>query len=85
MLLFTSRFSHLILTVHCAYTLVSLCTDIQIKREIYNVFASTHGISGLPWQLSGKESGCKAGASRDVGLILGSPRKSSGEGKGSPL
>ena len=84
MLLFTSRFSNLILTVHCAYTLVSLCTDIQIKREIYNVSAYTHDISGLPWWLSGKESGCKAGSSRDVGLILGLGR-SSGEENGSPL
>ena len=38
----------------------------------------------FPWWFSGKESGCKAGASRDAGLILGLGR-SSGEGNGSPL
>ena len=39
---------------------------------------------GLPWWLSGKESVCKAGASRDAGLIPGLGR-SSGEGNGSSL
>ena len=39
---------------------------------------------GLPWWLSDKESSCNAGATGDVGSILGSGR-SPGEGHGNPL
>ena len=39
---------------------------------------------GLPWQLSGKESTCRAGATGDVGSIPGSGR-SPGGGHGNPL
>ena len=39
---------------------------------------------GLPWWLSGKESNCNAGATRDVGSIPGSGR-SPGGGYGNPL
>ena len=39
---------------------------------------------GLPWWLRGKESACSAGATGDMGLILGSGR-SPGGGHGNPL
>ena len=39
---------------------------------------------GLPWWLSGKESACTAGNTRDMGLIPGLGR-SRGEGNGHPL
>ena len=41
-------------------------------------------ITPTPWWLSGKESGCKAGNKRDVGLIPGLGR-CPGEGNGNPL
>ena len=39
---------------------------------------------GLPWWLSGKESGCNAEAAGDLGSIPGSGRYT-GEGNGNPL
>ena len=45
---------------------------------------SAKPLLGLPWWLSGKESACNAGDTRDMGLIPGSGRSPS-EGHGNPL
>ena len=42
------------------------------------------GETTVPWQLSGKESACSAGASGEAGSIPGSGR-SPGEGNGTSL
>ena len=58
------------------FRIFRLCVDRQIDRSMLYM--------GLPQWLSGKESACNAGATGDMGSILGSGR-SLGGGHGNPL
>ena len=59
-----------------AFRIFRLCVDRQIDRSMLCM--------GLPQWLSSKESACNAGATGDMGSILGSGR-SLGGGHGNPL
>ena len=53
-----------------------LCDDLE--RWDGGGEQRSRGREGFPGQLSGKESACNAGATRDVGLIPGSGRSLEG-------
>ena len=58
--------------------------ESDITERLHFQISTFNIAMGLPWWLSGKESGCNTGKSGDVGSIPGLGR-SPGEGNGNPL